>query len=278
MSAAVSKGHLHIVQLLLQHRLNINMTDKSGRSLLMETTHGGAERVAEFLIQQGLSVHAVDDKHQTPLHCAAAFSASTATVHLLLAHGADVHACKVHNSTPLHCAATAGQSQNAVLLLNVGADPCGSANSGVTPLHVATQASHTAFVELLLEHGATAVLNTMQCKMWADGVSVSTLMLCKDTATLKLLLTAGADVQAVTSSGDTCLHIAVRHSYPVAVLCMLMKAGASIHAVNMRGKTAAQVAHDKGNTLLEQLLNRAAVAEAVAVAAAVAVRAALAAQ
>jgi ankyrin repeat protein len=234
------------------------MTDKSRSSLLMETPHGGAERVAEFLIQQGLSVHAVDDKHQTPLHCAAAFSEATATVHLLLEHGADVRARGPNNTTPLHSAATTGQLQNAELLLAAGADACVSAKNGVTPLHVATQASHTAFVELLLEHGATAVLNTMQCKMWADGVSVSTLMLCKDTATLKLLLTAGADVQAVTSSGDTCLHIAVRHSYPVPVLCMLIKAGADIHAVNERGKTAAQVAHDKGYVLIEQLLNRVA--------------------
>jgi ankyrin repeat protein len=83
-------------------------------------------------------------------------------------------------------------------------------------------------------------------------------MYCNDAATLKLLLTAGADVHAVTSRGDTCLHIAVRHSYAVPVICLLIKAGADLHAVNSAGKTAAQVAHDKGHTLIEQLLNRAA--------------------
>jgi ankyrin repeat protein len=83
-------------------------------------------------------------------------------------------------------------------------------------------------------------------------------MMCQDSATLKLLLTAGADVQAVTSRGDTCLHIAARHNHPIPVLCLLIKAGADLHAVNARGKTAAQVAHEKGHTLIAQLLNRAA--------------------
>jgi ankyrin repeat protein len=75
---------------------------------------------------------------------------------------------------------------------------------------------------------------------------------------LKLLLAADADVHAVTRRGDTCLHIAAHHSYPVPVLCMLIKAGADLHAVNRKGKTAAEVAHDSSNTLLEQLLIRAA--------------------
>jgi hypothetical protein len=38
----------------------------------------------------------------------------------------------------------------------------------------------------------------------------------------------------------------------------LIKAGADLHAVNSEGKTAAQLAHDKGNTLVEQILIRAA--------------------
>jgi hypothetical protein len=42
------------------------------------------------------------------------------------------------------------------------------------------------------------------------------------------------------------------------MLCLLIKAGADLHAVNKSGKTAAQLAHDRGFTLIEQLLNRAA--------------------
>jgi ankyrin repeat protein len=58
--------------------------------------------------------------------------------------------------------------------------------------------------------------------------------------------------------GDTCLHAAVVRKHPVPVVCLLIKAGADLHAVNSSGKTAAQLAHDEGYTLIEQILNRAA--------------------
>jgi ankyrin repeat protein len=102
------------------------------------------------------------------------------------------------------------------------------------------------------------VVNTMQCKLCTCCDAISALMFCKDTAVSKLLLTAGADVHAVTSSGDTCLHIAARHNYPAPLLCLLIKAGVDIYAMNNAGQTAAKPAHANGNTLLEQLLNRAA--------------------
>ena len=86
------------------------------------------------------------------------------------------------------------------------------------------------------------MMNTMQLQACPCCGLRSALMYCNDAATLKLLLTAGADVHAVTSRGDTCLHIAVRHSYAVPVICLLIKAGADLHAVNSPGKIAAQVA------------------------------------
>eukprot|EP00953_Heterococcus_sp_UTEX-ZZ885_P041914 21348-Heterococcus_DN1.PRE.1 len=76
-------------------------------------------------------------------------------------------------------------------------------------------------------------------------------------ATVKVLLAAGADVHVTTSTRDTCLHVAARHSLPVPVVCLLITAGVGLHAVNNHGKTAAQLAYDTGNTLTEQLLIKA---------------------
>jgi ankyrin repeat protein len=186
-------GHLHILKLLIQHGVTIYSSYKGGFTLLMQAASTNQPRVAKFLIDKGVSVHAVDSSSTTALHYA---TLSTKT--------------------------------------------------------------GTETMRLLLAHGAAAVLNSMQCLNWEDGASVSALLLCIDTAVLKLLLTAGADVHAVTSTGDTCLHAAARYDYPAPVLCLLIKAGADIHAVNTEGKTAAEIAHYSGNTLIEQLLNRAA--------------------
>jgi ankyrin repeat protein len=88
--------------------------------------------------------------------------------------------------------------------------------------------------------------------------TATALMLCAEANTVKVLLDAGADVHVVNGAGNTSLHLAAKHKLPVPVVCLLIKAGAKLNAVNGYGKTAAQVAHDTGNTLVEQLLIRAA--------------------
>jgi ankyrin repeat protein len=94
------------------------------------------------------------------------------------------------------------------------------------------------------------------CGCCAGGVTA--LMLCKEPAVLEVLLAAGADVKLINSTSNSCLHVAVRHKRSAVILCLLIKAGADLHAVNSEGKTAAQLAHEYGYTLIEQLLNRAA--------------------
>jgi ankyrin repeat protein len=73
-----------------------------------------------------------------------------------------------------------------------------------------------------------------------------------------MLLAAGADVHVANDAGNTCLHLAAKYELPVPILCLLINAGADLHAVNNEGHIAAQIAHDEGYMLLEQLLNRAA--------------------
>jgi ankyrin repeat protein len=256
--AAVGRGHLHIVQLLMQHGCDIHATDNRGCTLLMHIVNtAGADQLAEFLLQQGLSVHALSANHFTALHHAAR-NRTPDIAQLLLAHSSDVNAVTVNGESSLHFAAVGGHLQTAEVLLTAGAAVSLSTSVGSTPLHYAVGGQHPAFVQLLLEHGAAAVIDSMQAQWCSCCGLVSALMCCKDAGILKLLLTAGADMQAVTNRGNTCLHVAAQHGYTAPVVCLLIKAGADLHAVNSVGKTAAQVAHYAGHTLIEQLLNRAA--------------------
>jgi ankyrin repeat protein len=258
--AAAAQGRLRALKLLIQHGADVSAAKPNDFTLLMQAAKSNQPHVAKFLIDHGISVHATDVLGATALHYAAlSTSTSTDTMTVLLAHGADISACThEYGGTPLQAAARTGQLDRVELLIAAGADVAFTNDIGATALHEAVCCTHMTVVKLLLEHGADAVLKTMQCKQWGDCDSVSALMMCNDSAILKLLLTAGGDAQAVTSSGDTCLHIAARHNYTAPVVCLLIKAGADMHAVNDEGKTAAEVAHDSGNTLLEQLLIRAA--------------------
>ena len=67
-----------------------------------------------------------------------------------------------------------------------------------------------------------------------------------------------AAVLLKTASGHTVLHSAVISRKPVRVICKLLKLGADPQAKNSRNLTAADLARTSGQTLIAQLLDRAA--------------------
>ncbi|XP_066147200.1 E3 ubiquitin-protein ligase MIB2 [Euwallacea fornicatus] len=70
---------------------------------------------------------------------------------------------------------------------------------------------------------------------------------------VRLLLRAGASVNAMDSDGDTCLHYAAFGNQP-EVLDILIKSGADINATNRSGCTALQVSAHKQPARCAQLL------------------------
>jgi ankyrin repeat protein len=246
----------------VQRGLSVHAVDSSGCTLLIMATGGGHKAAAEWLLQQGVAVNAADNYGKSSLHCASGDcnSDDAAMVELLLASGADVHKCTPAQYSALDAAADIGNVQCARALIAAGIDVNHFNSLNMTSLHMAILEQHSAVAQLLLEHGATAVMNSVvvtKCtKSCCD--SATALMMCTEVNTVKLLLTAGADVHVINDVGDTCLHVAAKHNWKAPMLCLLIKAGADLHAVNSEGQTAAQIAHDEDHTLIEQLLNRAA--------------------
>eukprot|EP00953_Heterococcus_sp_UTEX-ZZ885_P041910 21347-Heterococcus_DN1.PRE.1 len=255
MFAAAAAGLVLMLELLVQCGLSITAADNTGTTLLMTAAVGGRKPAAEWLLQHGAAVNAVDIEGCTALHCASMNCCDDAAmVALLLASGADVHTRSLRHQTALDVAAGEGRIECARALIAAGADINNTDSNGITNLHLAVQASHSAVAQLLLEHGATAVLNNVVSVSCCCS-SLTALMLCTEADTLKLLLAAGADVRITTDAGDTCLHKAAAHGCVAPVVCLFIKAGVDLHAVNSKGQTAAQVAHDRGFKLTEQLNN-----------------------
>jgi ankyrin repeat protein len=266
MITAARIGNVKVMEYLVQqHGFDVTAVDSDdGSTLLMVAADKGQKAAAEWLIQQGVAVDTTDDVGLTTLHYACLpRSDDVGMVELLLANGADVTKCARHVPTALDLATGRGNIECARALITAGIDVNRPQSGGVSCLHFAITKPHASLVELLLQHGATAVMDRVIPSICdhsgAECCSGQTaLMLCTETDTVKVLLAAGANVNTVNNAGDTCLHVAVRHKLSAPVICLMIKAGVDLHAVNNEGKTAAQIAHDKGYTLTEQLLVRAA--------------------
>eukprot|EP00953_Heterococcus_sp_UTEX-ZZ885_P019286 10775-Heterococcus_DN1.PRE.1 len=262
---AACGGYVHMMELLVQCGLSVlTSVDDKGTTPLMTATSGGHAAAVEWLLQRGVPVNAVNDDNFTALYYANMNDCDDpAIAELLLANGADVHIRTSIGTTVLQGAAIVGYTECAKVFINAGVDVNIAADNGMSALHLAVMHNHSAVAQLLLEHGATAVLNKV-VDIWCLQsdyyccFGLRALTLCTTADTAKVLLAADADVHVTTTAGDTCLHKAAGHKVAVSVICLLIKAGADLHAVNNQGKTAAQVAHDSGNVLAEQLLVRAA--------------------
>jgi uncharacterized protein len=259
---AAANGHMSIVQLLVQHGADINAVNNRSRTPLFVASMHQHVDVVSCLLTAGADVSTVDFQGYTALHtaCAEHSGDTAAVVELLLANGADVHKCNTRQQTALAVAAFNGKLQCAKALIAAGADVNHIDTYGYYTLHVAIRGQQAALVQLLLDNGATAVMNSVILLNTLENYQhgMTALMMCTTTDTVKLLLAAGADVHVRNEVGDTCLHTAAGYRTLAAKLCLLIKAGADLQAVNDKGETAAQIAHDVGNTLIEEILIRAA--------------------
>jgi uncharacterized protein len=259
---AARAGNVPLMELLVQRGLSVTVVDNKGNTVLITAASAQQKAAAEWLIQRGVAVNAVNDS-SAALHivCTNSSVDDATMIELLLANAADVNQCAEGQLTALNVAASSGSVQCAEVLIAAGADVNHFHSVHMASLHTAIYYHQATVVQLLLEHGATAVMNSVIALKCSDDApccdGMTALMMCNEVDTVKLLLAAGADVHITNIAKDTCLHVAAKHNWKAPMICLLVKAGADLHAVNNEGQTAAQIAHDRGHTLIEQLLNRA---------------------
>jgi ankyrin repeat protein len=183
--AASWNGHLNAVSLLLDHGVDVNVTNEHGRTPLCEAYYGRHLEVMQLLLDRGAAVDVQYDDFGLIAHDAS-YVGEAEAMRLLLQNDADVNATTYQNYTPLHWASSMGHVNVAQVLLEHGADinslsdfgtplyrasveghlevtrlllGCGAdvhiqAPRGETPFQVATRKGHAQVAQLLLEHSA----------------------------------------------------------------------------------------------------------------------------
>jgi len=174
---AVVSGGKEMVDLLLDYKADVGLTDAEGNTPLHYAAAMNNKPAMELLLAKGARIDAKSNLGRTPLHLAAdesARAALLATIHLvkgsvastaardeevlelLLANGAKIDAKDKFGATPLHYAALYGLNNKAAFLLAHGADANAGSAGNARPLHYAVLRHQMGVMTSLLANQADA--------------------------------------------------------------------------------------------------------------------------
>ncbi len=230
-----------------------------GWSLIHIAAMKGDVMEIKKLLESGEDVNKEDKRGRTPLYWAS-LSGNADTVSYLLSQGADAArgASWKGWEQPVHAAARQGHSDVLNLLIRHGVPVNSTTVSGLTPLHIAAWNQHKEVVHLLIKAGADVNLATRNnmTALHLDTFALSDFRRERYEVIVFTLLNAGADPNVRTNPlGFTPLMYACYVDSPLAV-GRLVAAGADINAVSSSGETAASIATKNGNHQIVEFLQR----------------------
>ena len=240
---AAQTGNVEAARLLLAAGAKAGDVAGDGKSALVMAAFSGHGDVARLLLDAGADPNAAGAGY-TALH-AAALRGDATLVRALLAKGADPHAALSKGSpvrrfgsqyalstpftggTPLIVAAAYLEVGVMRALLDGGAAAADRLPNGISALHLAAGAQ----MEMETRPSDLARWNVIDNDSPTVPRSPADVV-----AAVTMLLDAGADVRAVTDSGDTALHAAAAAN-DVATIELLAARGADVNAKNKAGQT-----------------------------------------
>jgi ankyrin repeat protein len=153
----------------------------------------------------------------------------------------------------VHVAAKHGDTDEVAALLSMDNRLTRSFDAdGWSPLHLAAHYGHSAIVELLLHNNAPVDLRSTN---QMANTALHAALAGRRAEVVKILLDAGADVDAKQHGGWTPLHSAAANG-DRAMVDLLLARGAKPSAANDAGVTAAAFARERGHAEIAEYLER----------------------
>lgn len=219
---ACARSQDRILKYLLEAGCDPNICNSSGKPALHLASNASSRRTIQLVIDAGADVSSTDRKGRTALFAAAASDDPTFS-QVLLSAGTDASARDRRGRTALFAVASRGNPAICETLLSAGAAAGVADSNGITPLHIAAAHGNFEVAKQLLSSGASVhVHGTCHRTYGADNVSGTPLhyaifgasdenfgSLEGWTRTVRLLLEAGAPLDAVDAKGRTPLDMIV---------------------------------------------------------------------
>ena len=220
------------------HDVDVKFGGRKETALHVAAAHG-AENSASALILAGADPSVLDGYRSGPLHRAAE-AGHDGVVNILLLKGVDPDTRRrFKQQTPLHLAAEKGHVQCVSKLLFGGADKDSRSSTGGTPLLLAAERNHVAVVEQLLAAGADSEIRAAYFTVEYRPLDIAANLGHVDV--VRALLRRGSSVKTSENEhGFTSLHRAAccdRRGDNGDVIRVLLEAGADIEAKTNDGST-----------------------------------------
>lgn len=235
----------------VQRGANVNVRDKKGATALMWASSANQAELVRLLLTRGAQVNLANDTGVTALMFAAA--GSPEITRLLLEKRANVVVRSKAGLTPLISAAAFGMADCVELLIQAGAPVNAANNSGETPLTVAVTEGYAEVVRVLLSKGAN--INTR-----FEEDKATPLILCTKSAKMeraaiaRLLVNAGAGINATDAEGHTSLHYAARNDDEEMLHLLLNVRGIELNVRCTNGFTPLMEAAETGGVKATEAL------------------------
>ena len=282
---AAQRREIETVRALLDEGIDVDAPQADGATALAWAVHWDDLATAGLLLAAGADANAANDLGVTPLMLASQ-NGSVPMVELLVQAGADPNAARPGGGTALMMAARAGDATVLRRLLAAGADVDAATRSGHTALMWAVAERHRRAAALLAEVGADVRARTAvhtprartivrEAKVLSrfEAVNPAGLprdgdrdpprpeggftpllyaVLAGDAPTVRVLLSAGADVDDAGPDGVTALMLALVKRHDELAL-LLLAAGADPSPADA-GFTALHLASATGSLAVAEAL------------------------
>lgn len=246
---AVAYGQKEIIELLLSKGVGIEekVNGKTPLMVASASSSSGLETV-EFLVSKGADVHAVSDGQLITSLMEASYNGNKDIAEFLISQGVDVNAEALGGRTALMSAAY-GHSDIIEVLLSNGAEIDIATDDGQTALGIACNYLYEDCIKLLVKNGA----NPNKRINYAIQTPLMYVSKKGSVEMVKLLLSAGADVNAIDARNTTALMEAI-YGRQLDNFKLLYEHGADIEAKNRNGENILEIATDfRRNDIVEFL-------------------------
>ncbi|XP_035824152.1 ankyrin-3 isoform X2 [Aplysia californica] len=266
---AVKKGHMNVVECLIEHKANVNLRDDFACTALTYALGEGRLDCVQLLLAKKAQVHKAKDlqvavvnghtevtkillevMNPRELNSGLLFSAvkddCVEIAKLLIQYGADVNGVNTLRETPLMVARTRAM---AVLLIDKGA--CVNYQSpfeGKTALMEAANSSNHV-VSVLIERKANVNLTDSE-----GNTALILAALGNNPDAVQMLLAAGADGNLMNKRNLSALMAAAQRGLRLAAVRSLIKKGVDVNAKSAKDETALMYASRNRNYSIVRLL------------------------